>query len=346
MPNSPREEGPAHKRISADILDFHHDWMKRLGDLPKDFHVIEQLCRRLFGIWERTEWLKRLAGDSTESPFETELLSFERSVAIGLYEIRQEIETLIKQARDQFNTTAAQVNSHTRAIQPDVRLCYLPAHEVVLSLVLQHMELIGGSERFLPPPVRISTGKASLSRVYHFHCGPGRQWVAKFDDENRADAEWDRIAELRRDTPDGVILPHADNSSGDGFILSEAATTGTSDDCQPLENYLRAKLSNSYGDCLAALDLTFTPLRAFHGKGRFTRGSNARLIWKDVFPLKPDEKGKTWEDKAREAAQAGWPMVDWTTTEATTPASQSSLVDRQFPIRSPLLTGTSTSRSS
>src|SRR4051794_23248575 len=95
MSDSSREDAPVHGRIAAHILNFHHHWTETLRQLPSDFDAIERHCRRLFGIWERTGWIKYQAGEPLTGEdllFSREWERFHAAVSSALLMVRQELE--------------------------------------------------------------------------------------------------------------------------------------------------------------------------------------------------------------------------------------------------------------
>lgn len=181
-----------------------------------------------------------------------------------------------------------------------------------LQRALVRMDLLG-EHGALPACKWKRSGAAGKSRVYFLTLVRGSaevKLVAKFDEPDRAAAEWRAIQELRKlNLPTSVLLPLADNQPSDGVILyhDTSALALAADNCE-LRQWTARWLCSATGTFPVALDWLLGQLRVIHsrepGQSR-SQVDGETLRWRHFF----DDDARKLQ-AIREQAQKTWEL-DW-----------------------------------
>lgn len=171
-------------------------------------------------------------------------------------------------------------------------LNYNNEHREKLTNALRGLGLMDSQEA-PPEPYGKLSGVAGKSVVYLIAL-PGkagdRFLVCKFDQRERAAAEWEVIDRLRQNTAEiatAVLLPIEDNVESDGVILYEgAAGRFRSGMVKPLGQYLEDNFADAFENCRRALATTLLRLEPFYHQhpGQAVPAIGGRAVtWQDLF---------------------------------------------------------------
>ena len=242
------------------------------------------MWRLLLRLQLRREWLA-LHGALPEQGWADRLESLEKELKVADTALIRRTKKLARRMQD----LEAELERAAPAKLP-ASGWERPDHEALLRMVL-HREDVASAILLLPSPVEMHTGVEEVSQVYTLSLSDrGRTWavVAKFDEEDRAREEWRAIERLRQlPLPAEMILPLGSNRPGDGVMVSQAASTAHSHDCQTLAGYFTNHLLIAHKNCRACLDKAFPPLRQYYAiqvRDEDEQRHRPLDCWRDVFP--------------------------------------------------------------
>jgi len=207
---------------------------------------------------------------------------------------------------------------------------YHDAHKEVLAKALVRLGLLEPNQE-LPDPYRTATGVQGKSQVHFLFLprgGSGISLVAKFDEPERSDKEWQAIGQLRHlNTPPEAMLPVGNNDRADGVIIyRDAAGATLNGNVIDLKDLLLRQLMANPRNCVTALEKTFDGLALFYrsepGTARLDQEGHV-LRWREVFPNiapKLDDIEKTIHDKWR---KVNWFVDRWILPSATATSGKS-----------------------